>query len=103
MGQHAPQRANDLGTDLYLDEDGRCDVVTTEGDTLILFPFGRAVDVLQDQNGMQIHRSHWVALNQIDEVVSRDGRVTCQMIGGPALPVSRSYRAALKAARRGAV
>lgn len=78
-------------------------VYTTEGDTLILFPFGRAVDVLQDQNGMQIHRSHWVALNQIDEVVSRDGRVTCQMIGGLTLPVSRSYRAALKAARRGAV
>ena len=77
-------------------------VYTTEGDALILFPFGRAVDLLQEQNGMQVHRSHWVALDQIDEVISQDGRVTCQMIGGLALPVSRSYRSALKAARRGA-
>ena len=75
-------------------------VYTTAGDTLILFPFGRAVDILQDQHGMQVHRSHWVALDQIDEVITRDGRVACQMIGGLTLPVSRSYRSALKAARR---
>ena len=75
-------------------------VFTTEGDALILFSFGRAVDLLQERNGMQIHRSHWVALDQIDEVVSQDGRVFCLMNGGLALPVSRSYRSALKAARR---
>ncbi len=78
-------------------------VFTTQGDTLILFPFGRAVDLLQSQNGMQVHRSHWVALDQIDEVVSGDGRVICRMISGVELPVSRSYRAALKAARRSTV
>lgn len=78
-------------------------VYTTEGDTLILFPFGRAVDLLQDEDGMQIHRSHWVALGQIDEVIAHDGRTTCTMIGGLSLPVSRSYRAALKAARRNSV
>ncbi len=76
-------------------------VHTTLGETLVLFPFGRAVDLLQDANGMQIHRSHWVSLDQIDEVTTRNGRVFCKMIGGPSLPVSRSYRAALKAARRG--
>ncbi len=75
-------------------------VYTTIGDTLILFPFGRAVDILQDHNGMQVHRSHWVALDQIDEVATREGRMTCQMIGGLSLPVSRSYRSALKAAYR---
>lgn len=77
-------------------------VYTTQGETLILFSFGRAVDILQDATkGMQIHRSHWVALEHIDEVATQDGRVTCEMIGGPSLPVSRRYRAALKAARRG--
>lgn len=75
-------------------------VHTSQGDTLILFPFGRAVDILQDQNGMQVHRSHWIALDQVDEVVTRDGRMMCQMIGGLTVPVSRSYRSALKAARR---
>ncbi|MEM7295480.1 MAG: LytTR family DNA-binding domain-containing protein [Pseudomonadota bacterium] len=76
-------------------------VHTTEGETLILFPFGRAVDLLQAEHGMQIHRSHWVALDQIDEVISRDSRMSCRMIGGLTLPVSRRYRAALKAAWRG--
>lgn len=75
-------------------------VHTTNGDTLILFPFGRAVDILHDQNGMQVHRSHWIALDQVDEVVTRDGRMMCQMIGGLSVPVSRSFRSALKAARR---
>lgn len=78
-------------------------VYTTKGEALILFPFGRAVDLLQDQHGMQVHRSHWIALDQIDEVVRQDGRVSCHMIGGLTFPVSRSYRSALKAARRGAV
>lgn len=74
-------------------------VHTTNGDTLILFSFGRAVDILQDQCGVQVHRSHWIALDQIDEVVTRDGRMMCKMIGGVSVPVSRSFRSALKAAR----
>lgn len=73
-------------------------VYTTAGDTLILFPFGRAVDALREARGMQVHRSHWVALDRVDELVARDGRVFCRMAGGPVLPVSRSYRTALKAA-----
>lgn len=76
-------------------------VYTTVGETLILFPFGRAVDLLQSANGMQVHRSHWVALDHIDEVINRDGRTTCKMVAGPSLPVSRNFRSALKAARRG--
>lgn len=73
-------------------------VYTTLGETLILFPFGRAVGVLKDANGMQVHRSHWVALDRVEAVVTCDGRVFCDMVGGPSLPVSRSYRAALRAA-----
>ena len=73
-------------------------VYTTAGDALILFPFGRAVEIFQDYNGMQVHRSHWIALDQVDTVDTRDRRMTCVMIGGPDIPVSRSYRSALKAA-----
>jgi hypothetical protein len=73
-------------------------VYTTLGDTLILYSFGRATDALLDARGMQVHRSHWVALDRVDEVTSRDGRMFCHMAGGPVLPVSRSYRAALRAA-----
>lgn len=73
-------------------------VYTTLGDTLILYPFGRASDALQDVRGMQVHRSHWVALGHVDEVTSQDGRMVCRLTGGLVLPVSRSHRPALKAA-----
>lgn len=73
-------------------------VYTTLGEALILFPFGRAADALQDVRGMQVHRSHWVALDRVKQVVVRDGRLTCAMVDGRILPVSRRYKAALKAA-----
>lgn len=47
---------------------------------------------------MQVHRSHCIALDPMDEVLTRDGRMTCQMIGGLSVPVSRCYQFALKAA-----
>ncbi len=75
-------------------------VYTTQGDTLILFPFGQAVGLLAQENGMQIHRSHWVSLAHVDEVITENGRMFCKMIGGLVLPVSRSYRAALREALR---
>jgi hypothetical protein len=71
-------------------------VHTTQGDALILFPFGQAVALLDSKNGMQIHRSHWVSLSHVDELTSDNGRVFCKTIGGPTLPVSRSYRSSLR-------
>jgi DNA-binding LytR/AlgR family response regulator len=58
------------------------------------------VKLLEAENGMQIHRSHWVSLDHVDEVLARGGRMICRMTAGPDLPVSRNYRPALKAARR---
>jgi hypothetical protein len=76
-------------------------VYTTLGNTLILYPFGRATDALVDMRGMQVHRSHWVALDRVDEVTTQDGRTFCHVAGGPVLPVSRSHRSALRAALAG--
>lgn len=73
-------------------------VYSTLGNTLILYPFGRATDALFDARGMQIHRSHWVALDHVDEITTQDGRTFCHVAGGPVLPVSRSYKSALRAA-----
>jgi hypothetical protein len=73
-------------------------VYTTLGNTLILYPFGRATDAIVDVQGMQVHRSHWVALDRVDEVTTQDGRTFCHVTGGLVLPVSRSHRTALRAA-----
>lgn len=71
-------------------------VVTTAGEDLVLFSFGRAVELLGTQPGMRIHRSHWIALDHV-AAIERDGeRVSCRLDTGDALPVSRPYRRALR-------
>ena len=73
-------------------------VFTTQGEALILFPFGRAIKALDQENGMQVHRSHWVSLDHVDELATRNGRLFCDMVNGPSVPVSRSYRSDLRSA-----
>lgn len=66
-------------------------VHTTQGDTLILYAFGRAVEEL-GARGHRIHRSHWVADRHVD-LVERDGdRYTVRTDTGLSLPLSRTYR-----------
>jgi hypothetical protein len=76
-------------------------VHTTKGDALILFSFGRATEALDAYPGMQIHRSHWVALAHVKEIVTEGGRTFCRLDDAPDLPVSRPFRPALRAALRG--
>lgn len=71
-------------------------VHTISGDALILFAFGRAVELLDNVDTCQIHRSHWVCLPHVDEVVTGKGTMTCILDNGLELPVSRSHRKALK-------
>lgn len=73
-------------------------VYTSLGETLILYPFGRAKDSLSRISGMQVHRSHWVALSHVTDVINKDGLTFCTMTGGLRIPVSRQYRAAVKSA-----
>ena len=75
-------------------------VYTTRGDALILHSFGRAVDALADHPGMQVHRSHWVALGHVTDIASENGRTHVRLDHAPDIPVSRPFRAALRAALR---
>jgi len=77
-------------------------VHTVTGDALILFAFGRAVELLDDADTCQIHRSHWVRLPHVDDVLTGNGAMTCVMDNGLKLPVSRTYRKALKLGVRSA-
>jgi hypothetical protein len=73
-------------------------VHTTEGDALILFPFGRAVEMLDASGGMQVHRSHWVRLGAVHDIGTADGRMVLRLPGDLEVPVSRRYRASVRAA-----
>jgi hypothetical protein len=71
---------------------------TAAGSDLILIPLHQAVAELQGLEGLQVHRSWWVARHAVVEV-ERDGRsVRLKLRNGVTAPVSRRAIAALKAA-----
>lgn len=76
-------------------------VYTAEGNTLILHAFGRALDHLDDVDGMRIHRSHWVATAHVQALRREGEKVVCQLDNGIELPVSRPYRSALRSRIKG--
>jgi hypothetical protein len=73
-------------------------VRTTNGDALILYPFGQAVEELAAMPGLQVHRSHWVALAHIKDIARRGDGATVHLTGETALPASRKFRKALSQA-----
>ncbi|MEX0311370.1 MAG: LytTR family DNA-binding domain-containing protein [Tateyamaria sp.] len=67
-------------------------VRTALGSDLILYPFGVALSDVRDEDGMQVHRSHWVALSHVTEVTRTGQRAVCALSDGSSVPVSRTYR-----------
>ncbi len=71
-------------------EDHYVRVTTTQGREMILMRLRDAIDETAPIDGLQIHRSHWVALGQIESVVRRGDGAMITTSAGDALPVSRS-------------
>ena len=88
-----------VGRDIvYLTVSGHyINVVTTAGSCLVLMRLGDAVASLGDQ-GLQVHRSYWVARRHIVGVQRCDGRMTLRLTGAHEVPVSRTYLVAANAA-----
>ncbi|MEC7760397.1 MAG: LytTR family DNA-binding domain-containing protein [Pseudomonadota bacterium] len=81
----------DLGADLIsiTTQDHYLDVVTAKGESRILKRMSDALAELNGFPGMQIHRSHWVALDAVERV-EKDGRKCLVVLkNGTTLPVSR--------------
>lgn len=64
----------------------------------VLIRFADAVNEMDGIRGVCIHRSHWVALDFIEETMRRKGRDFVKLATGAVLPVSRKYRVNLVAA-----
>lgn len=83
---------------LYLSmQDHYVDVHTDKGSALVLMRLADAVRETAPVEGMQIHRSHWVALDAVAGARRREGKLFVTMRDGATLPVSRSAMAAVKA------
>jgi hypothetical protein len=87
-----------LGRDLHAlqAEDHYVRVYTAEGDDLVLHRFSDAIVELQGLNGLQVHRSWWVAETGIADTARRERKVFLMLKNGMEVPVSRTYMPAVK-------
>lgn len=77
-------------------EDHYLRIHTTAGSDLILFRLKDALAELDGADGMQVHRSYWVAREAI-EAIERKGRKTMLVLkNGQQVPVSESFMAAVR-------
>lgn len=74
------------------------EVTTTKGTELLLMRLSDAIAEAAPAEGLQIHRSHWVALDQVTRAARDDGKTTLLLSDGRSLPVSRSNLPAVRAA-----
>jgi LytTr DNA-binding domain len=71
-------------------EDHYLRVHTSAGETMILMRLADAIRELTALEGLQVHRSWWVARQGLADVSKGDGRVTLKLKSGVDAPVSRA-------------
>ncbi|WP_404400267.1 LytTR family DNA-binding domain-containing protein [Pelagibacterium halotolerans] len=74
------------------------EVHTAKGSALVLMRLADAIAETEGVAGLQIHRSHWVALDAVSGLERRDGKTFVALKSGVLLPVSRRYLDAARAA-----
>jgi LytTr DNA-binding domain len=79
-------------------QDHYIDVRTSTGHALLLMRLSDAIKELEGIDGLQIHRSHWVAKAAVARLVPHGGRLQVELLDGRTLPVSRSFATAVKGA-----
>lgn len=73
------------------------EVFTDRGKAMVLMRLADAIAETRGIGGLQIHRSHWVALDAVLALKRVDGRPMVELRSGALLPVSRSCLAAARA------
>ncbi len=71
-------------------EDHYTRIVTSRGQELLLLRFSDAIKEVGDTNGLQIHRSHWVADAYVAELRRTNGGLSLLTRDGTLLPISRA-------------
>lgn len=71
-------------------EDHYTRIRTTRGEELVLMPLRDAIREAAPTEGVQLHRSHWVATAHIAQVARGGGKARVVLRDGAELPVSRN-------------
>ncbi len=72
-------------------------VRTSRGSELILLRFSDALREIDGVDGLQVHRSHWVATAFVSRLERADGKLVAVLEDGSEIPVSRTYAAEARA------
>jgi DNA-binding LytR/AlgR family response regulator len=78
-------------------QDHYTQIVTTRGRQLVLLRFADALKEIGETQGLQVHRSHWIADADVVALRKQAGRLLLMTRDGSEIPVSRSYNAAVQA------
>ncbi|WHO07305.1 LytTR family DNA-binding domain-containing protein [Agrobacterium cucumeris] len=78
-------------------QDHYTEIVTTRGRQLVLLRFSDALKEIGQSEGLQVHRSHWIADADVVSLRRQAGRLHIVTKDGTEIPVSRSYSAAVQA------
>jgi hypothetical protein len=68
-------------------------LITTEGEFLVYHRFSDAAKEVKPLNGLQVHRSHWIAAHAIRQVRRSAKKMVVTIGGNHQVPVSRPYQA----------
>lgn len=77
-------------------EDHYLRVHSSAGEHMLLMRLGDAMRELANLEGLQTHRSWWVARQGLADTAKGDGKVTLKLKSGVEAPVSRTYQKAVK-------
>ena len=88
-----PQRGRLLHLEVA---DHYVEVTTDRGKALLLLRLSDAIRETSPVPGLQVHRSHWVALDAVRRAARQDGKPTLELETGEVVPVSRTYLSAAR-------
>ena len=77
-------------------QDHYVEVTTTAGSSLLLMRLSDAMRETGDVEGLQVHRSHWVARAHVTAAKREGDKAILTLSDGRNLPASRSHIKALK-------
>lgn len=89
--QRLPARYRGAALYAVSSEDHYLRVHTDRGEELILMRLADAVRELEGADGLQVHRSWWVARRGIEEVQREGGKLRVRLKSGAEAPVSRTF------------
>jgi hypothetical protein len=79
-------------------EDHYVRIRTTRGEAMVLLRLADAIREVGDTPGLQVHRSHWIALGHVAGVARNGDGAILTMTHGDAVPVSRANMARIREA-----